>query len=82
MICPKCKEQERKSTISMGLMRSTAMYCPSFYDEEGKFHAHDLNSRSTSYVCSNGHNIIVINGNKCPSCDFGREDITEVVNET
>ena len=55
MICPKCKEQGRKSTIRVGVSMSTAMYCTPFYDEEGKYHHHDSNTTETSYTCSNGH---------------------------
>ncbi len=74
MICPKCKDNGQKSRISGGSGSSTLMYCPPYYDEEGKYHSHDMNRHSRGYSCSNGHNILVISGNKCPSCDFGGED--------
>ena len=31
------------------------MWCQPFYDKDGKYHDHDMNSSSTDYSCSNGH---------------------------
>ena len=55
MICPECKEQGLRSCVTPGAGTSTLMYCPGYYDEDGRYHSHDLNTSSTSYSCSNGH---------------------------
>ena len=55
MICQECKAAGQTSRVSVGGGCTTAMYCPPFYDEEGKYHSHDLNTVTTSYSCSNGH---------------------------
>jgi hypothetical protein len=78
MICPRCKELDQKSTIHGGLGFSTAMYCQPYYDEDGKYHHHDLNNHTWKYVCSNGHDILVVPSNKCESCDFGSEETVTV----
>lgn len=56
MICPECKKQELKSKVYTGPGLTTLMWCPPFYDEDGKFHNHDGNTTTTPMNCSNGHN--------------------------
>jgi hypothetical protein len=55
MICPQCKAEGKKSHVYPGHSTSTLMYCPPFYDEEGRYHNHDMNTHTTYYRCSNGH---------------------------
>lgn len=55
MICPKCKKEGKKSRVYPGMGTSTLLFCPPFYDEEGKYHNHDSNTTTTEYKCSNGH---------------------------
>jgi hypothetical protein len=74
MICPRCREQGRKSIIRGGMGSVTAMYCPPYYDEEGLFHSHDQNVSVLTYTCSNGHRITVKATGKCPSCSWGHDN--------
>ena len=78
MICPKCKDLGIKSTVTQGSTYTTAMYCPPYYDEEGKFHIHDRNHKNTQFYCSMGHKISVVLSNKCMNCDFGYEQTVTV----
>ncbi len=55
MICPECKKQNLKSIVYPGYSTTTLMYSQPFYDENGKYHHHDLNKSTTSYSCSYGH---------------------------
>ncbi len=55
MICKECKKKGLKSKIYPGVGSRTLLYCPPFYDEEGKLHDHDANTTTTDYFCSNGH---------------------------
>ena len=55
MICPTCEAAGQKSVVTEGPSMSTAMHCPPFYDEEGKRHVHNSNTRRTDYSCSRGH---------------------------
>jgi len=71
VICPKCKEQGRKSTISIGMSTITAAYYAPYYDQEGIYHYHDGNNRTDGYICSNGHRIVVRGTGKCPNCSWG-----------
>ncbi len=55
MICKQCKEQGLKSIVYVGISSRALLYCPIFYDEEGRLHNHDSNTTTTGYHCSNGH---------------------------
>lgn len=55
MKCEICVAHGLKSIVNVGISTSTAMWCPPFYDEEGRFHDHDMNTTTTQYSCSNGH---------------------------
>ena len=68
MICPECKRQGLKSRVYVGTSSVTLMYSAPFYDEEGKYHDHDPNTRTTSYSCSNGHKWVE---SSCGSCWCG-----------
>jgi hypothetical protein len=55
MICSECKKVGKKSKVYSGASSSTLMHCQPFYDEDGKYHNHDMNITTTNYSCSNGH---------------------------
>lgn len=76
MKCPKCVKAGKKSIVYEGGTVSTLMYSPPFYDEDGEYHAHDNNSHTTSYSCSNGHQWTETPTNKCPNpkCDFNKSE--------
>jgi hypothetical protein len=65
MICPTCKELGLKSTVQTSGTMSTLMGYVSYYDEEGKHHCHDDNSRTTTGRCSNGHRFSYRYENNC-----------------
>ena len=80
MKCPKCVEQNLKSTLSAnGPSMSTLVYYTPYYDEDGVYHKHDANHITSQYVCSNGHKLVITGGNRCPSCDWKIEQEIEVV---
>jgi len=85
MVCPKCKEEGKKSTISsQGGTMSTLMGNPTWYDEDGNVHHHDTNMSTTPYICTNGHELIIKNSVSCPSypenCDYHKPSEVKVVN--
>lgn len=55
MICPECQAAGQKSTVRELGGSVTLMHCPAFYDEEGRRHHHDMNTRTEGFRCSNGH---------------------------
>ena len=65
MICPHCKEEGKTSRVTGGNSQTTCMWCPPYYDEQGKYHSHDSNITTTSYSCSNGHAFVVKSYGKC-----------------
>lgn len=72
MICPQCKAEDMKSCVSAGMMTRTLLYCPSYWDESGKEHAHDSNVTTTEYRCSNGHAWTEKSSGSC-WCGWGKE---------
>jgi hypothetical protein len=73
MKCPVCVEKNLKSSVYPGMSTSTLLWCPPYYDEEGKYHCHDGNNHKTDYNCSQGHVWSESNTGVCPSCDFGKD---------
>jgi len=71
MICQQCKDEDKKSNVYEGYGTVTAMYCPPYYDEEGKKHHHDLNTWTINYSCSNGHDWSVKSSGQC-WCGWGK----------
>jgi len=55
MICPECRTEGKRSKVYPGASRRTQLFCPPFYDEDGKYHNHDRNTTRTQYSCSEGH---------------------------
>ena len=55
VVCPECKAQGLKSTVTLAHMASTLMYWEPYYDEDGRLHAHDPNNKWEYYDCSRGH---------------------------
>ena len=70
MICPKCKELGKTSTIQILDGFVTSAMSTSYYDEVGRYHYHDVNNHVQNYLCSNGHSISVSFKTKCNSCDY------------
>lgn len=71
MKCPVCIEKGLKSSVYPGGGSCTAMYCAPYYDKDGKYHNHDMNTSTFGYSCSRGHRWSVSSNGSCPSCDFG-----------
>lgn len=73
MKCPVCQERGLKSNVYPGPRYCTLMYCAPYYDEDGNYHNHDMNTATTSYNCSLGHSWTVSRKGECASCDFGKD---------
>lgn len=65
MKCKECESQNLKSTVREGISSVTALHSSPFYDEDGKYHLHSRNTRTTNYTCSNGHNWKTKSGCSC-----------------
>jgi hypothetical protein len=55
MKCPECEKLGFKSCVYPNGCSVTAMCSNNYYDENGKYHVHNMNTRTTHYTCSNGH---------------------------
>lgn len=55
MKCPVCEKEGVTSLVYPGACSTTLMYCQPYYDEDGKYHDHDFNTRTISYNCFRGH---------------------------
>ena len=73
MICPRCKILGKRSRVYCYGSFSTLMYSRPFYDEDGSYHYHDINTYTDSYQCSENHKITVTSKGKCESCDWGHD---------
>ena len=72
MKCQKCVDENKKSIVYPdGYGASTLMANHPYYDEEGMYHFHDMNTCVTGASCSNGHRWRISSQAKCPSCDYG-----------
>jgi hypothetical protein len=65
MKCPECEKIGNKSKVFIDSSQVTAMGASHYYDEEGKYHIHDPNTRKTRYTCSRRHSWIVKKRNSC-----------------
>lgn len=68
VICQQCQTTGVTSTVTRLGSMSTLLGFNTHYDEQGVFHSHDPNVRTTSYRCSNGHEWKDARKTPCPSC--------------
>jgi len=74
MICEKCAQERKKSTVMLNPYGSATLMGWSYhYDSDGVFHSHDPNKITTEGKCSNSHYFKKITTRKCPAegCDYG-----------
>lgn len=81
MICKECQKANQKSRISILGVATTDMLCPSYYDEEGVYHHHDINIITESFQCSNNHRWTTGKHPRCPSCDWPNDIAIEKSHE-
>jgi 5-deoxy-D-glucuronate isomerase len=55
VICEICRSEGKKSRVTPHGGTRHLLGWESYYDEEGKYHAHDPNYLMASFSCSNGH---------------------------
>ena len=55
MKCEECQKEGKKSFVNAGMGMSTCSGSAHYYDEEGEYHVHDMNTTSYLMTCSNGH---------------------------
>ena len=55
IICPRCFEMDEKSRATERYGAVTLMAWHPYYDEEGRYHAHDPNRQARDFSCSRGH---------------------------
>lgn len=76
MKCPKCVVEGKKSYVFEDGGWTTLVYCAPYYDEEGEYHVHDMNTSTWNFHCSEGHSWAESSGHQCPNpkCDWGKGD--------
>ncbi len=70
--CPECVKEGKTSRLYSeqgGATTDMAWEC--YYDEKGRYHMHNPNSKSWFYKCSNGHSVCVSKLSGCKSCGTG-----------
>jgi hypothetical protein len=75
MKCPECVASGLRSTVTGGGGSFTCMGWTPYYDEDGAYHSHDPNYRTTDWRCSLGHrwNTSRLTPCSAPGCFFGHE---------
>lgn len=75
MICPECKAEGQKSTVTSEGMMTTLIHVSPFWDEDGEYHYHDTNTVSEGFRCSKGHYWREVRKNQCPNpdCSWGKD---------
>lgn len=69
--CPYCRAEGKKSTVHLPATSTVTMLpVDQFYDEQGRFHAHDPNVETATYHCSQGHVWDQKKRFKCPMGDY------------
>ncbi len=72
MKCEQCVQEGRKSRLYAPTSSFvTAMMHHPYYDEDGNYHVHDGNWRSSEWSSSNRHRWSVSSQGRCPQGDFG-----------
>lgn len=66
MKCPECVKNGERSQVNVGTESTTLMYYQPYYDEEGVYHYHDMNTVTQTYSCSRGHSWATAIKNRCP----------------
>jgi len=69
-ICPFCAREGLKSRLMTGGGSVTAMAYTSYYDEEGRLHNHDPNTRRNGFRCTNGHIFDHKHTGACRNCTW------------
>jgi len=75
MKCPECVDTGQRSILSVRGSSTTLLGGGEpYWDEDGVWHMHDWNKHTSSYMCSNGHHILVIRRHSCPAGDFDEQE--------
>ena len=73
--CPDCEKEGKKSKFYPSRAVMTTLMCSQHhYDEEGKLHVHDPNTKTTAWHCSNGHSGSTKTKGSC-WCGWGKEKV-------
>ena len=79
MKCPICVDKKMKSCVyNLGSYSTSVAYTP-YYDEEGEYHDHDGNWNTQNFSCSMGHKWSETSRRSCPSCDWGKDEVTKKI---
>ena len=62
------KRRAREMADAPGYSVVTAMAGQDYYDEDGRFHHHDPNSRTQQFTCSEGHAWVEVSTSGCEPC--------------
>jgi RNA polymerase subunit RPABC4/transcription elongation factor Spt4 len=77
MKCPVCVESGLTSLVSSSPVGTTPVGGMEYWDEGEKFHVHNPNYSVRRFQCTNGHRMMMMQFNSCPSCEYneGRTEL-------
>ena len=68
MKCPECVKEGKRSRVFVGGSFTTLMGFYPYYDDDGEYHSHDPNKKTTQFSCGNGHVWSKSHYTPCPTC--------------
>jgi hypothetical protein len=73
-VCETCVAGDQRYSVTAGSVYTTAMATQQYWDEEGRYHFHNMNTSSQEFYCSNGHRWAEERKNYCsvPGCRYAR----------
>ena len=80
MNCERCVERGERSVVhAFGMGRSALVYTPSFWDDFGHQHDHDVNWHEQDYRCNRGHSWTFRHRLGCPAPGCSHEALMESI---
>jgi hypothetical protein len=75
MKCSACQALKLRSRVELrpGIETTAMGGSERYYDEDGRWHVHDVNWLTERFTCSAGHAWTVRSRTRCPEGDFGGE---------
>ena len=83
MRCPVCVENGQTSLVtSERASGSTDVAGMDYWDENDKLHVHDPSCTMCKHHCTNGHEMLMLQYDACPSCDYNKDRTQLLVENT
>lgn len=73
MKCPVCTETGQTSLVSSEPAPPTDVKGIEYWDDDEKLHVHDPACHTRKFQCTNGHPMLMLQFDSCPSCEYNKD---------